>query len=335
MSTPVSATSATPPRPSIAKWFGAGNTMLWVLLGLIVVGSIATNGVFLRPTNVATVLYQSSVVGLLAIAQAIAIIGKGLDLSVGSIAILIAVMVGDATSASPSFMPSLPLPAAIGVAALVAVLVGSVNGFLAAKTGVPAFITTLAMYLVLQGCIFMLTNASPVNDPDPLFRAFGDAKVFGLPAPIFGWAAGVGVAYVFLNWLKQGQQLYAVGANETTARLSGVPVLRFRMVAYAVGALFAGFAGLLFLARTGTVLPSDGGSFMMDSIAAVAVGGISLNGGSGRVRDVVIGVLTLAVGVNLMNLAGVSQYVQSAVQGFIILIAVGVNLWAARRKGGT
>ncbi|MGC3955241.1 MAG: hypothetical protein QM804_13515 [Propionicimonas sp.] len=126
-----------------------------------------------------------------------------------------------------------------------------------------------------------------------------------------------------------------MGANETTARLSGVPVLRFRMVAYAVGALFAGFAGLLFLARTGTVLPSDGGSFMMDSIAAVAVGGISLNGGSGRVRDVVIGVLTLAVGVNLMNLAGVSQYVQSAVQGFIILIAVGVNLWAARRKGGT
>jgi ribose/xylose/arabinose/galactoside ABC-type transport system permease subunit len=215
---------------------------------------------------------------------------------------------------------------------LLGLVIGAVNGVLAGRTPVPAFIITLSTYLAIVGVTFLVTGAAPVNSPHPLIREFGDARIGPVPAPVLVWAAFIGIGYLLLNKTKYGAMLYAVGGNETAARLSGVRVTRVKLLAYAGAGIFAAVAGVLFLARTGTVLPSDGGSFMLDSIAAVAVGGISLAGGRGRIRDVVLGVLILAVAGNLMNLVGISQYVQSAVQGAIILVAVGANLRLAQGR---
>jgi ribose/xylose/arabinose/galactoside ABC-type transport system permease subunit len=303
-----------------------------VLLALIVLAIVLTGGVFVRPSNLTTVLFQSSVIGVLAIAQAFAVIGRGLDLSVGATAIFAAMVVGGASSTADSFVPHLPLPVALLAGLLLGLVIGAVNGVLAGHTPVPAFIITLSTYLAIVGVTFLVTGAAPVNSPHPLIREFGDARIGPIPAPVLVWVAFIGIGYLLLSKTKYGAMLYAVGGNETAARLSGVRVARVKLLAYATAGIFAAVAGVLFLARTGTVLPSDGGSFMLDSIAAVAVGGISLAGGRGRIRDVVLGVLILAVAGNLMNLVGISQYVQSAVQGAIILVAVGANLRLAQGR---
>lgn len=303
-----------------------GGAMLWVLLALIVLTVVLTKGVFIRPSNLTTVLFQSSVIGVLAIAQAFAVLGGGLDLSIGATAIFSAMVVGGASSTVDSFVPHLPLPVAVLAGLLLGLVVGAVNGVLAGRTPVPPFIITLATFLIIVGVTFLVTDASPVNSPHALIRRFGDARIGLVPAPVLAWVIFIGVGYLLLNKTKYGPMLYAVGGNEAAARLSGIRVARVKLLSYTTAGIFAAVAGMLFLARTGTVLPSDGGSFMLDSISAVAVGGVSLAGGKGRIRDVVFGVLILAVAGNLMNLTGVSQYLQTAVLGAVILVAVGTNL---------
>lgn len=327
-------------HPAVAEGLRAGRrlrlpggTMLWVLLALIVLTVVLTKGVFIRPSNLTTVLFQSSVIGVLAIAQAFAVIGRGMDLSIGATAIFSAMVVGGASSTANSFLPHLPLPVAILAGLLLGLVIGAVNGLLAGHTPVPPFIITLSTYLMIVGVTFLATNASPVNSPHPLIRQLGDARIGLVPAPVLIWVIFVGVGYLLLNKTKYGTMLYAVGGNETAAHLSGIRVARVKLLSYIVAGVFAAVAGMLFLTRTGTVLPSDGSSFMLDSISAVAVGGVSLDGGKGRIRDVVFGVLILAVAGNLMNLMGVSQYLQTAVQGVIILVAVGANLRLAQGRG--
>ncbi|GAA4717847.1 ribose transport system permease protein [Promicromonospora umidemergens] len=312
-----------------------GGPMLWVLGALVVVSVVLTDGVFIRPSNLTTVLFQSSVIGVLALAQAFAVLCKGLDLSVGATAILAAMVTGGASSVEATFMPHLPLPLAILAGLAVGLSVGVLNGLVVGFTPVPPFIVTLSTYLLVVGVTFLATGAAPVTEPDERIQGFGDANVLFVPAPVLVWVLFIVLASVLLGRTKYGHMVYAVGGNETAARLSGVSVPRVKIIVYATAGLFAAVAGMLFLARTGTVLPSDGESFMLDSIAAVAVGGLSLAGGAGRVRDVVLGVLVLAVVGNLLNILGVSQYLQTAVQGVIILVAVGATLRLGRRSGAT
>lgn len=302
-----------------------GGAMVWVLALLIVAAVVLSKGVFIRPSNLTTVLYQTAVVGVLAMAQAYAVISKGLDLSIGATAILAALIIGDSSSADPQFLPHLPLPLAILFGLVVGLLVGVVNGFLAGRTAVPPFIITLSTYLVIVGVTFMLTQGAPVTQPDQMLKDLGDARVWILPVPVLLWFALIIIGHFVLSRTKPGAMLYAVGGNETAARLSGVPVARIKMFIYAAAGVFAAAAGLLFLARTGSVSPSAGSEFMLMSVAAVVVGGIPLSGGQGKIRDVVLGVLILGIAGNLMNLMGISPYLQMAVQGAIILVAVGAN----------
>ncbi|SFL24856.1 ABC transporter permease [Geodermatophilus ruber] len=310
-----------------------GGAMVWVLVLLIIAAIVLSKGVFIRPSNLTTVLYQTAVVGVLAMAQAYAVISKGLDLSIGATAILAALVIGDASSADPQFLPHLPLPLAILAGLLVGLLVGVVNGFIAGRTTVPPFIITLSTYLVIVGITFMLTQGAPVTQPDQLLKDLGDARVWILPVPVLLWFVLIVIGHLVLSRTKQGAMLYSVGGNETAARLSGVPVPRIKVFIYAAAGVFAAAAGLLFLTRTGSVSPSAGSEFMLMSVAAVVVGGIPLSGGQGKIRDVVLGVLILGIAGNLMNLMLISPYLQMAVQGAIILVAVGANQRLAQGRG--
>jgi ribose/xylose/arabinose/galactoside ABC-type transport system permease subunit len=312
-----------------------GGAMVWVLVALVVVAVILSRGVFIRPSNLTTVLYQTSVIGVLAMAQAFTVMNRGLDLSIGATAILTALVIGDASSAQPAFMPHLPLPLAVVVGLLVGVAVGVVNGLVAGRIPIPPFIITLSTFLMIVGLTLLLTRGAPVTQPDPLLRQFGEAKLWILPVPVLLWFALVAIGHLVLTRTTYGAMLYAVGGNEPAARLSGVPITRTKTFVYGTAGFFAAAAGLLFLARTGTVGPSDGGDFMLMSIAAVVVGGIALDGGRGRLRDVVLGVLVLGVADNLMNLLLISPYLQTAVQGGIILLAVGANARIMEKTGRT
>ncbi|WP_251454079.1 ABC transporter permease [Microbacterium sp. Marseille-Q6648] len=311
-----------------------GGPMLWVLIVVVILAIVITQGVFIRPSNITTVLFQSAVIGVLALAQGFAVLAKGLDLSVGATAVLAAIVAGGMSSDSVTFLPTVPLPLALLAAIGVGVLVGLLNGVLAGYTPVPPFIITLSTFLLVGGVTYLLTNATPVTQPDPFFRALGDAQLFIVPVPVLVWVVFIVLAAVILNRTTLGTKVYAIGGNDSASRLSGVAVPRVKVMVYVIAGVLAAIAGIMFLSRTGTVLPSDGGNFMLDSIAAVAVGGLSLMGGVGRVRDVVIGVLLLAIVGNVMNLLGISQYLQQSVQGFIILLAVGVSFRLSGSRSG-
>lgn len=309
--------------------FWQQNSMLLVLLLLIAAATLISNGVFIRPANLITFLYQSSIVGVLAISQTLVILAGGLDLSVAALTILTAIVMGAASTEQQSYLPAVGALPAIGLGLGAAAVVGLTNGLFVSRTRIPPFIVTLAMFLMVSGCSYLITGGAPIYYPAPLFEAFGQAKLLGIPNPVYVWLGLTLVAQFLLARTRLGAEIYAVGGNERAALLSGLRVGRVKQMVYVLSSLLAGVAGFLFLARTGYAIPSAGGDYTMDSIAAVVVGGVSLTGGRGSIKDALIGVLILAILGNLMNILLISPYIQAAIKGVIILLAVWMNLRVA------
>lgn len=310
----------------------AKNSMAFVLIGLIVVSTVVSRGIFVRPANLITFLYQSAVVGVLAIGQTLAILVGGLDLSVAAVTILTAIIIGGASTDQQAFLPHIgPGPALLaGLAAGLAV--GMTNGMIIARTRIPPFIVTLAMLLVASGLSYLITGGAPIYYPAPFFERFGQAKLLGVPYPVLTWLALLLLTHLFLSRTRFGAMIYAVGGNERAALLSGILVQQVKLLVYTLSGLLSGIAGFLFLARTGYAIPSAGGDYTLESIAAVVVGGVSLSGGQGSLKQTLIGVLILAILSNLMNILVISPYIQAAVRGTIILIAVMANLRLAAKR---
>ena len=332
--TPPSPSTSRPGQPWLASLykdsdFWQRNSMLLVLLLLMIVATIVSEGVFIRPANLITFLYQSSIVGVLAISQTLVILAGGLDLSVAALTILIALVMGAASTDRQSYLPFVGAAPAMGLGLGVATGVGFINGLLVSRSRIPPFIVTLAMFLMVSGCSYLITGGAPIYYPAPLFEAFGQAKLLGIPNPVYVWLGLTLVAQFLLARTRLGAEIYAVGGNERAALLSGLHVRRVKQMVYVLSSLLAGVAGFLFLARTGYAIPSAGGDYTMDSIAAVVVGGVSLTGGRGSIKDALIGVLILAILGNLMNILLISPYIQAAIKGVIILLAVWMNLRVA------
>ncbi len=309
----------------------AQNAIIPVFILFVVIAGIASGGRFLAPANLAVILFQSSVIGVLVLGQTLVMLVAGIDLSIVTVAILAAVVMGAGGSERQQMMsmsgilPFLGFWQSIAVAIVGAALVGLVNGIAVVAFRVPAFIATLAMSLALGGVAMLATGGSPVHYPDPFYAAFGGARFLGLPLPIYVFvllAIGFGI---FLSRSGVGTQIYAVGGNPRAARLSGIPVGRVTIVAYTLCGLLGGVAGFLFLARTGSVAPTSGGGLLLSTIASVVVGGVSLYGGKGSILNAVVGTLLLAGLSNLMNILLVSPHLQDAVGGVIIVLAIMLN----------
>jgi ribose/xylose/arabinose/galactoside ABC-type transport system permease subunit len=309
--------------------FWQDNGTIVVLVAFVVIASLVSGGVFIRPSNLATILYQASIVGVLVLGQAIVVIAGGIDLSVVAILILSAVIMGGAGSERQSMMMLGALPYIGFVPALlagfgVAGLAGFLNGLMITKLRIPAFITTLATALLLSGIILLVTGGSPIYYPDPFYAAFGATLILGLPAPVFVFAALAIVFWWLLNQTSIGKKLYAIGGSERAAHYSGISIDRVRLLVFTISGLSAGLAGFLFLARSSYISYASGGELLMTTIAAVVVGGISLSGGVGGVKHAIAGVLLLASLSNFMNIMLISPFIQNAVNGFVILIAVSI-----------
>lgn len=312
-----------------SRHFWQDNGTIVVLVLFVVLASVLSGGVFLRPTNLATILYQASIIGVLVLGQAIVVIAGGIDLSMVAVLIISAVVMGGAGSERQAMMSmgALPFigfyPALLGGFALSA-FAGFVNGVMITRLHIPAFITTLATALLLGGIILLVTGGSPIYYPDPFYAAFGATVVLGLPAPVFVFIGLAAAVWWLLNQTGFGKKLYAVGGSERAAYYSGLSVANVRLVAFTLCGLAGGIAGFLFLSRTGYISYASGGDILMTTIAAVVVGGISLAGGLGGVKHAVSGVLLLASLSNFMNIMLISPYVQNAVNGLVILVAVSI-----------
>lgn len=312
-----------------AKAFWRENGTLVVLAVFAGLAAVLSKGVFLAPGNLVTVLYQASIVGVLVLGQSLVVIAGAIDLSAVAILLLSAVIMGGMGSERQAMMSmgGLPyvgfLPALI-LALGVAGLAGLANGLLVTRVRIPAFVATLATALLLGGLILVVTGGAPIYYPDDFYKSFGEARVLGLPAPVWVFAGLALAVWWILGHTAFGRALYALGGNERAARYNGLDVAGLRLRVFVLSGLLAGAGGFLFLARTGYVGAASGGELLMQTIAAMVVGGVSLQGGAGGVRHGLAGVILLTALGNFMNIMLISPYVQGAVTGAAILVAVGI-----------
>jgi ribose transport system permease protein len=292
---------------------------------------------FLKRDNLLNIANQIAVIAIVAIGMTMVIITGGIDLSVGSLIALSAVVTGlvirdgfGGTGANVGGMV---------VASVVAILVcggaGALSGEMVTLFGIPPFIVTLAMMLVASGAAFLLSHGQSVYQvPDSFVWLGRGADFFNLPNAVVLMAALYVGAHIVMTRTVLGRFLYAVGGNRVATRLSGVPVKRVLLTAYIVSGLLAGLGGVIMASQLKSGAPTYGGMYELYVIAAVVVGGASLNGGSGRMFGTLIGAFTIAVIQNGMNLTNVESYTQKVVLGLVILGAVMLDLLRQRGRSG-
>ncbi|PYY40256.1 MULTISPECIES: ABC transporter permease [unclassified Curtobacterium] len=317
-----STTVKAPSRSSSFTKFLANNGALVGLVVLCIALFIATPD-FLTGRNLLNIGIQVSTVAVLAFGVTFVIVAGGIDLSVGSVAALSAMVSGwfFATAGLPGWLAL--------VGGLVAGLAtGVVNGLASAYGKLPSFIATLAMLSVARGLTLVLSDGKPV--PTSPQVSFLGSDIGPVPVPIIVLVLAALVASFILNRTVIGRSMYAVGGNAEAARLSGLPVKRIVVVVFALSGLFAALAGLLLAGRLDSAQPQAASGYELDAIASVVIGGASLAGGVGRISGTFIGALVLVVIRNGLNLLNVSSFWQQVVIGLVIAVAVGFDV--LRRK---
>lgn len=290
---------------------------LAILVVLIAVTSVISPE-FFQLNNLLNVARQASIVGVIAVGMTFVILTGGIDLSVGSVLAIAAVVM--AIMADAGYPLIAILPAVIGLTTLVGVF----NGCGIALFGIQPFIMTLATLVIGRGIALRITDGGPQEFflTNGVVDFLGSGGIGKVPGPLFVFLALALLGWAVLRYLPFGRFLYAIGGSQEAARLSGVRTKRNLIGAYAVSGACAGLAGIMTASRLSVGDPTAGNLAELDAIAAVVIGGTSLVGGVGGMPGTVAGALLLAVVANLLNLAGVSPFDQQIVKGLVILAAV-------------
>lgn len=307
-------------RPNLLSRYG----LLWAL-GLLILALSLLSPYFLSPSNLLNVLRQVSINAILALGMTVVILKGGIDLSVGSLLALAgALAAGFAVSGLP---PALAMGLGIGIA----VALGILQGLLVAYAGLPPFIVTLAGLTAFRGLTLVYTDGRPITGLPDSFLFLGNGTLLGIPVPVVAMLSFLLLTQLLLQNTALGRYLYAIGGNEEAARLSGVPVARIKVFAYAYSGLAAGLAALVLTGRLNSAQPTAGTGFELDAIAAAVVGGTSLAGGRGTAWGTFLGALIIGVLNNGMNLLNVSSFYQLIAKGVVIVLALLVDRLVRRR----
>jgi ribose transport system permease protein len=280
---------------------------------------------FLKRDNLLNIANQIAVIAIVAIGMTMIIITGGIDLSVGSLialsAVVCCVLIRDFAGGKEASLIGMT---ASGVAAILACgCIGGFSGLMITRFSIPPFIVTLAMMLVGSGFAYLLAQGQSIAEvPDSFVWLGRGADLFGIPNAVLLMLVLYAAAHLVMTRMKLGRYIYAVGGNREAARLSGVPVSRVTMIAYITSGLLAGLGGVITASQLKSGSPTYGNMYELYMIAAVVVGGTSLSGGEGRMFGTLIGAFTIAVIQNGMNLTNVESYTQKVVLGLVILGAV-------------
>lgn len=301
------------------RWLAFERDGIFLLLAATVVISAMTIPAFRDPANLANVIRQAGVLGILAIGQTFVIVAGMIDLSIGMIAGLVVVL----SSVLLYGEAALTLPV-VALMILVGGGIGLLNGVLLNTLRLHPLILTFGMLSVLQGAIFSFTDKSVGRTSEPL-SILANGDIFGIPWSailLMGLAIG---AHVLFARTQFGYHLVAAGGNPESARRAGINVERIRLAVFVISGATAGLAGVLLAGRLGTGYPLAGSGLELDAIVAVVLGGTLLSGGRGSVWRSLAGVLMLAVISNVLNLLGVSAFVQQFIKGVIVIVAILLN----------
>jgi ribose transport system permease protein len=293
------------------------------LAALVVLLAIASPH-FLTTSNMVIVLRQAALLFLMSAGLTLVVLTGGIDLSVGAV-LGLAACLGAGFIAQGMVLTGVLCALAAGLAC------GLVNGALVAYVGIPAFIATYGMLWIAHGLGYVFMKGEVIHGFPAAFRILG-AGFFGfVPIPI--WIAGILLLalHIVLHLTRFGRALYAIGGNAVAARLTGMPVKRHLVTAYALSGVLAAFAGLVVIARVNAADSGTGEELLLTAIAAVCLGGTSLFGGSGGIAGTAIGALILALVVNGMNMLSIATFWQAFAMGVIVILAVLADVSFKRR----
>lgn len=309
----------------LASGFLIRHIMVVVML-LIVAFFAYRSARFATPDNLTNILIAAAPFALIALGQTLVILTGGIDLSVGSVMAASAMAVAW-TAKNAGDSPMLPLVAAV----VTGLLAGSINGLIVSKFEVPPFITTLGMLTLASGIAYVIGNGAPINGLPASFGSFANTQILGLTLPVILMIiAFLSLAFV-MKRTNYGLRVYAIGGNRLAAEIAGVRSRNILFSVYAISGVLAGLSGLMLASRVITGAPNLGQGYELDAIAAVVIGGASLMGGRGTVWGTAIGLLLIQTINNGLDLLLVPAYWQNVIKGVIIVAAVGVDVWAARR----
>jgi ribose transport system permease protein len=298
------------------------------LLLLIVLFSAAAPH-FVDESNITNILTQITINLIMATGMTFVILVGGIDLSVGSVMALCAMIAGLVLKSE-----SVPVAAAIAAAVVVSIsagmICGFVNGFVSSFWNVPSFIVTLGMLNIARGAALEVTDARTLFEFPNVFNEFGTATLLGMPAIFVVALVMVLLGWAVLTRTVFGRLVYAVGNNEEAVRLSGHDTFQVKVAAFVISGLTVGIGAIVYMARLTIASPILGTGFELNAIAAVIIGGTSLNGGRGSLIGTFLGACLIGVLADGLILIGIGDFVRQMITGGVIILAVILDSYRAR-----
>jgi rhamnose transport system permease protein len=304
-----------------------------LVLALILIGGIAAistyQPAFLTWGNVGDMLTETSVLFMMALAQMVVILTRGIDLSVAANLALSGMM----AALVSQYYPETPLILMILTGIACGLVLGMINGALIAFLGIPPIVMTLGTLAVFRGMIIIIAGGDQVNASEMgvAFQGFPKQIFLGLTSPVWIAIAVSILFWIFLSFTRAGRGLYAVGGNPVAARYCGIDQRKQELLAYSISGAVAGLCGYLWVARYGVAYSEIASGYELTVIAACVIGGVSIGGGIGTVPGTLLGALFLGIVMTALPVMQISPFWQMAISGAVILAAVVINARAERR----
>jgi rhamnose transport system permease protein len=285
---------------------------------------------FFRPGNLYDILNDTAILAMVAVGQMMVIVTGGIDLSVASGVALS----GMSVAMLNQYHPAIPIPAILLAALAIGLALGSFNGLLVARAGIPPIITTLGTLSIYRGLVFVLSRGEWVSahEMSAAFRGLPRGAALGITNLLLAALLVALLAAGFLRWTRTGREIYGAGGNRTAARYVGIDVRKIDYLVFAASGLIVGLAGLLWVARYASAQNETASGLELQTIAACVIGGVSITGGTGTVPGVILGALFLGVVNNALPVINLSPFYQMAIQGVVILLAIIANTLVERRN---
>ncbi len=301
------------------------NLMLPLIIVVVALLTTIIQPRFFTLFNFQNLLIQASFLAILAFGQTFVMLTRNFDLSVAANAAIVGVVTA---------MTINQYGIAFGILAglLLGVVIGLINGLLVAYSMVPSLIVTLGMMTILRGLGLLITNGEPVTGLPPAFREIVVSFIGPIPQVVLIVCVLLAVSYYVLTQTVFGRHIYAKGGNEEAAKLTGINVRKIDISVFVISGLAAAIGGILLASRVNSGQPTIAEGLELEAIAAVAIGAVSLSGGAGSIINVAFGVLLLALLNNVMNLIGISSYVQDIALGVVLVLAVSSIKFAEGKK---
>lgn len=313
---------------SVLKKINWQKNASFLALVFLIILSAFLSPYFLKPQNLINIMRQVSYTGIMALGMTFVIITAGIDLSVGSLAAFTGAVVIIIMNAFLKVVPNEAL--GVVVAFVVGILVGgsagAFNGFMITRGKIAPFIVTLGSMAIFRSLALYVGNAGEIQSNNSLYGDFGMGTFLFIPVPVFVLLGLAAILHLVLNNTRYGRYLCAVGSNQKVAIFSAINVNRVKFIAYTLIGTLVGISAVLLGSRFNAVSTSNMGlAFELDAIAAVIIGGTAMAGGRGTIWGTVFGALILGIINNMLNMLGVSPYLQGTVKGLVIIAAVYVQ----------